>query len=160
LSSFSKGSIPEAIKEEAKRLLQLHTPREMSITTKLSGIIALRKTNNDSGSKLAKLVKELLTHAEKAKIDPLRWHTQASQRRSNFHHWVSRIKDVCAMFKETSTIMPKEKIIPYEDKKCIGNRALYQLILSKVDNHTITSFSPISGSFMTSQLRDSLIGSW
>jgi len=31
--------------------------------------------------------------------------------------------------------MPKETIVPYKDKKCIGNRALYQLILSKVDNH-------------------------
>jgi len=39
------------------------------------------------------------------------------------------------MFKETSSIMPKEIIVPYQDKKCVGNRALYQLILSKVDNH-------------------------
>mmetsp|Transcript_25900 Transcript_25900/g.37116 ORF Transcript_25900/g.37116 Transcript_25900/m.37116 type:complete len:145 (-) Transcript_25900:127-561(-) len=39
------------------------------------------------------------------------------------------------MFRETSCIMPKEKIIPYADKQCIGNRALYQLIISKVDNH-------------------------
>jgi hypothetical protein len=101
----------------------------------IQGIIAIRKAFDNSGSKLAKLVKELLTHSEKAKIDQLRWHTQASQRRSNFHHWVSRIKDVCAMFKETSCIMPKEKIIPYTDKQCVGNRALYQLILSKVDNH-------------------------
>jgi len=84
---------------------------------------------------LAKLVKELLTHSEKAKIEPLKWHTQAQQRRTNFHHWIARIKDVCAMFKETSNIMPKEVIIAFADKKCIGNRALYQLILSKVDNH-------------------------
>ena len=70
-----------------------------------------------------------------AKIDQLKWHIQAQQRRTNFHHWISRIKDVCAMFKETSSIMPKETSVPYQDKKCIGNRALYQLILSKVDNH-------------------------
>jgi len=101
----------------------------------LKGIIALRQTSDNSSSKLAKLVKELLTHSEKAKIEPLKWHTQAQQRRTNFHHWIARIKDVCAMFKETSNIMPKEVIIAFADKKCIGNRALYQLILSKVDNH-------------------------
>jgi transposase InsO family protein len=101
----------------------------------LKGIITLRQTSDNSSSKLAKLVKELLTHSEKAKIEQLKWHTQAQQRRTNFHHWIARIKDVCAMFKETSNIMPKEVIIPFADKKCIGNRAIYQLILSKVDNH-------------------------
>ena len=39
------------------------------------------------------------------------------------------------MFKETSGIMPKETIVPFKDKACVGNKALYQLILSKVDNH-------------------------
>ena len=101
----------------------------------IKGIVELRKEQDNSGAKLAKLVKELLTHSEKAKIEQLKWHTQAQQRRTNFHHWISRIKDVCAMFKETSSIMPKETIIPFQDKKCVGNRALYQLILSKVDNH-------------------------
>ena len=101
----------------------------------IKGIVELRKNDDNSNGKLAKLVKELLTHAEKAKIDPLKWHTQAQQRRTNFHHWISRIKDVCAMFKETSGIMPKETIVPFKDKACVGNKALYQLILSKIDNH-------------------------
>lgn len=134
--SASDPEVMTAIRNEAKRILQdgLKTPRDQP-TTVLKGIIALRQTSDNSSSKLAKLVKELLTHSEKAKIEPLKWHTQAQQRRTNFHHWIARIKDVCAMFKETSNIMPKEVIIAFADKKCIGNRALYQLILSKVDNH-------------------------
>ena len=170
LHSFSLASIPEAVKEEAKRLIQ--TPRDQKPSalasadsaTKLmldsynsldetgqnqmwlaacqsankeliKGIVDLRKAQNNDNGKLAKLVKELLTHAEKAKIDPLKWHTQAQQRRTNFHNWISRIKDICAMFKETSGIMPKETIVPFKDKSCIGNKALHQLILSKIDNH-------------------------
>ena len=38
----------------------------------MKGIINMQKTQDNGSGKLAKLVKELLTHAEKAKIEPLR----------------------------------------------------------------------------------------
>ena len=84
---------------------------------------------------LPKLTKELLTHAEKQAVSILKYDDNANKRRYNHQRWITGIKTVMEMFKETQGIIVSETIVPYQDPKCVGNQAVFILVNSKVDNY-------------------------
>jgi hypothetical protein len=51
------------------------------------------------------------------------------------------------MFSQTSSVLPKDRVIPFEDPNAIGNHALYLLISSRMDSyfqHAIKQYAHIS----------------
>jgi len=84
---------------------------------------------------LAKLTKDLLTHSEKHKVNELKYEEQAGKRRLYFHNWLTRLAAVIKMFPQTAPVLAIDnEIVLFPDPTCIGNRALYMLLCSKVDN--------------------------
>jgi hypothetical protein len=95
----------------------------------------LRQNASNSKTQLAKLTKDLLTHAEKHKVTELHYEEQAGKRRLYFHNWLTRISAVVKIFSRTAPVLDaNNKIIEFLDSTCIENQALYMLISSKVDN--------------------------
>ena len=59
-----------------------------------------------------------------------------------FHNWLTRIAHVIKMFPQTAMVLDnKNDIIDVADPSCIGNRPMYLLISSKVDNFYRTLIS-------------------
>ena len=116
-------------------------------TTYLEAIAMLpsKLPNASSIVSVAKLTKELLTHAEKAKIDMLRWDEQASKRRSNFNSWLPKIKAIIGMFDETSSVLPDESVIIFDDPKAAGNKALFTLLTARIDKPCQDMIRPFNG---------------
>jgi len=83
----------------------------------------------------AKLAKELMKISETYKIPELTFDTKAKTRRSNYFTWCSKLRPILAMFPQTSKLFQDNEIIPYENPEDIGNKALYILISSKVDEY-------------------------
>jgi hypothetical protein len=56
-----------------------------------------------------------------------------------------KLQPILAMFLQISLVLPKDKVIPFEDPNAIGNRALHLLISSWTDSyfqHAIRQFEP------------------
>jgi hypothetical protein len=56
-----------------------------------------------------------------------------------------KLLPILAMFPQTSSVLPKDKVVPFEDPTCIGNRALYLLLSARTDTyfqHAIKQFEP------------------
>lgn len=49
--------------------------------------------------------------------------------------WISRLHPILAMFPKTTSVLKQEDIIPFTDSNCIGNKALFLLIGSRVDEY-------------------------
>jgi hypothetical protein len=97
--------------------------------------ICVKNTKANSGTQLAKLAKDLLTHSEKHKVNELKYEEQARKRRLYFHKWLMQLAAVIKMFSQTAPVLDvDDKIILFLDPMCIGNQALYMLLCSKVDN--------------------------
>jgi hypothetical protein len=103
---------------------------------------------NKVGTSLAKLTKELIKLADSYKVPELKFDEQAGKRRFNYQAWLTKLQQILAMFSQTSSVLPKDKVIPFEDPNSIGNRALYLLISSRMDSyfqHAIKEYAHISG---------------
>jgi hypothetical protein len=103
----------------------------------------LRQTKN--GTSLAKLTKELIKLADSYKVLELKFDEQAGKRRFNYQAWLMKLQPILAMFWQISSVVPKDKVIPFEDPNAIGNRALYLLISSWTDSYfqrAIRQFEP------------------
>ena len=97
--------------------------------------LRVQNTKANSSTQLAKLTKDLLTHSEKHKVNELKYEEQAGKRRLYFHNWLTRLAAVIKMFAQTASVLDIDNdIILFSDPTCIGNRALYMLLCSKVDN--------------------------
>jgi hypothetical protein len=90
---------------------------------------------SSSVSLQAKLAKELMKISETYKIPELTFDTKAKTRRSNYFTWCSKLHPILAMFPQTSKLFQDNEIISYENPEDIGNKALYILISSKVDEY-------------------------
>jgi len=56
-----------------------------------------------------------------------------------------KLLPILAMFPQTSSVLPKDKVVPFVDPTCIGNRALYLLLSARTDpyfQHAIKQFEP------------------
>jgi hypothetical protein len=108
-----------------------------------SRLLMLRQ--GKSGTSLAKLTKELIKLADSYKIPELKFDEQASKRRFNYQAWLMKLQPILAMFTQTASVLPKDKVIPFSDPNAIGNRALYLLISSRTDSYfqrAIKQFEP------------------
>jgi hypothetical protein len=83
----------------------------------------------------AKLAKELMKISETYKIPELAFDSKAKMRHSNYFTWCSKLRPILAMFPQTSKVFHDNEVIPYENPEDIGNKALYILISSKVDEY-------------------------
>jgi hypothetical protein len=81
----------------------------------------------------AKLAKELIKLANTYKVPELTFTDKASQRQFAYQTWFNKLRPILAMFKETSNLIQGEKITPFKDVDCVGNKALFLLIGSCVD---------------------------
>mmetsp|Transcript_9593 Transcript_9593/g.13839 ORF Transcript_9593/g.13839 Transcript_9593/m.13839 type:complete len:224 (+) Transcript_9593:841-1512(+) len=90
------------------------------------------RTQADLSSALEPLLR---THAEKQSVTILKYDDRASVRRYNYQNWISGIKSVTKMFKETQAIIGEDSIHLYETLDCVGNQALFILVNSKVDKY-------------------------
>ena len=93
----------------------------------------------------AKLAKELIKLAETYKISELVFETKATKRRSNYLTWWSKLRPILAMFPQTAVVFKDNEIIPFPNPNNIGNRALYLLIYSKVDEYFQWSIEQFEG---------------
>jgi len=98
-----------------------------------SRLLLLRQSK--SGQSLAKLTKELIKLAESYKVPELKFDEQASKRRFNYQAWIMKLQPILAMFTQTATVLPRDKIVPFSDPHAIGNRALYLLVSSRTDSY-------------------------
>jgi hypothetical protein len=64
--------------------------------------IRVKNTKANSGTQLAKLAKDLLTHSEKHKVNELKYEEQAGKRRLYFHKWLMQVAAVIKMFSQTA----------------------------------------------------------
>jgi len=83
----------------------------------------------------AKLAKELMKISETYKIPELAFDSKAKMHRSNYFTWCSKLRPILAMFPQTSKVFHNNEVIPFENPEDIGNKALYILISSKVDEY-------------------------
>jgi hypothetical protein len=81
----------------------------------------------------AKLAKELIKLANTYKVPELTFTDKATRRRNQYQTWFTMLHPILAMFIEMAGVIQGEKVIPFEDVDCIGNKALYLLIGSRVD---------------------------
>jgi len=81
----------------------------------------------------AKLAKELIKLANTYKVPELTFTDKATRRRSIYQTWFTKLRPILAMFTETASLIEGEKVTPFDDTDCIGNKALYLLIGSRVD---------------------------
>jgi hypothetical protein len=99
----------------------------------LKRLLKLQAENPSKPMELAKLTKELLTHAEKHKVQELKYEENSAKRRNAYHNWIARVGPILGMFPETCEVLQNDAIIPYLDPSCHGNQALFLLISAKVD---------------------------
>jgi hypothetical protein len=81
----------------------------------------------------AKLGKELIKLANTYKVPELTFNDKARARRTAYQTWFNKLRTIIAMFAETSQLIQGENIIPFKNIDCIGNRAIFLLIGSRVD---------------------------
>jgi hypothetical protein len=58
---------------------------------------------------------------ESCKVPELKFDEQASKRRFNYQAWIMKIQPILAMFAQTATVFPNDKIVPFADPHAIGN---------------------------------------
>ncbi len=107
-------------------------------------LLSLRQNQNNPGS-LAKLAKDLIKLADTYKVPELRFDEQAKKRRYNYHTWISKLRPILAMFSQTSSVLTDDTVTPFSDPTCIGNKALYLLIGSRVDGYFQRAIKPLEG---------------
>jgi hypothetical protein len=108
-----------------------------------SRLLMLRQ--GKSGTSLAKLTKELIKLAESYNVPELKFDEQASKRRLNYQAWLMKVQPILAMFSQTASVLPRDKVVPFSDPNTIGNCALYVLISSRTDSYfqrAIKQFKP------------------
>jgi len=108
-----------------------------------SRLLMLRQ--NKAGTSLAKLTKELIKLADSYKVPELKFDEQASKQRFNYQGWILKLQPILAMFSQTASVLPCDKVIPFDDPHSTGNRALYLLISSRTDSYfqrAIKQFEP------------------
>jgi hypothetical protein len=99
----------------------------------LKCLLELQADNPSKPMELAKLMKELLTHAEKHKVRELKYEENAAKRQNAYHNWIAHVGPILGMFPETCEVLKEDEIIPYLDPSCHGNQALFLFISAKVD---------------------------
>jgi hypothetical protein len=110
------------------------TTNNVDLQRALFTLRTITKKENDPSSQ-AKLAKELIKLADTYKVPELKFDEQAKKRRYNFHTWIMKLRPILAMFPQTSSILIDDEIIPFDDPTCIGNKALYLLLGSRVDGY-------------------------
>jgi hypothetical protein len=91
--------------------------------------------NRNNPVNQAKLANELIKLADTYKMPELKFDEQAKKHRYNYHTWITKLRSILAMFSHTSSVLCDDEIIPFDDSECIGNKALYLLIGSRVDGY-------------------------
>jgi len=81
----------------------------------------------------AKLAKELIKLANTYKVPELTFTDKARARRTAYQTWFTKLRTILAMFAETSQLIQGENVIPFTNADCIGNKAIFLLIGSRVD---------------------------
>jgi len=98
-----------------------------------SRLLMLRQSK--TGTSLAKLTKELIKLADSYKVLELKFDEQASKRRFNYQAWIMKLQPILAMFTQTASVLPNDKVVPFSDPHATGNQALYLLISSCTDSY-------------------------
>jgi hypothetical protein len=73
--------------------------------------------------------------ADDYKISELKFDVQASKHRQNYFTWSSKLQSILAMFPQTSMVFWNQTINFFQDPEDVGNKALYLLIASRVDEY-------------------------
>jgi hypothetical protein len=93
----------------------------------------------------AKLAKELIKLANTYKVPELNFFDQAGRHWFGYQTWFNKLRPILAMFPETSEVIQGEKIIPFKDANCVGNKALYLVIGSQVDAYFQRAIRKLEG---------------
>ncbi len=124
--------------------LDEHSKQALLLTAISSGNVELQRTlfalrdddkNTNNPGSLAKLAKELIKLADTYKVPELKFEEQATKQRYNYRNWITKLRPILAMFSHTSSVIKEDEIIPFQNPNCIGNKALYLLIGSRVDGY-------------------------
>ena len=124
--------------------LDEHSKQALLLTAISSGNVELQRTlfalrdddkNTNNPGSLAKLSKELIKLADTYKVPELKFEEQATKQRYNYRNWITKLRPILAMFSHTSSVIKEDEIIPFQNPNCIGNKALYLLIGSRVDGY-------------------------
>jgi len=83
----------------------------------------------------AKLAKELIKLASTYKVPELTFVKKAARHLLTYQGWIARLHPILAMFPEMASVLKQEDIIPFIPADCIGNKALFLLISSRVDDY-------------------------
>jgi hypothetical protein len=78
-------------------------------------------------------------------VHELKFDKQASKRQYNYQTWIAKLQPILAMFSQTASVLPGDKVVPFLDPHCVGNRALYLLLSSRTDAYfqqAIRQFEP------------------
>jgi hypothetical protein len=143
--SYTMGALLdkyETLDEESKSELLKYAISSGNETLQ-SCLMMLRA--DKTGTSLAKLTKELIKLAESYKVPELKFDEQASKQRHNYQTWLMKLQPILAMFTQTASVLPRDKVVPFTDPTALGNRAFYLLISSQVDSYfqrAIRQFEP------------------
>jgi hypothetical protein len=131
---------PEQKEDEDRKTTAIKTTGENSVS---SGVVSgactsiagqnIVQTEPVVNSVQAKLAKELIKLANTYKVPKLIFSDQAGRRCFGYQTWFNKLHPILAMFPETSEVIQGDKIIPFRDVNCVGNKTLYLVIGSRVD---------------------------
>jgi hypothetical protein len=85
-----------------------------------SWLLMLRDTHKKTGTSSAKLTKDIIQIADTHKVPELKFDEQASKCRFNYQAWIMKLQPILAMFPQTATVLPRDKVIPYADPTAMG----------------------------------------
>ena len=150
--AFTKGTVKLSTKEKICQLRTMLSELEDEVQEGRSSEIQWDDSDSNDEKKpaavpitsaQAKLAKELIKLANTYKVPELTFTDKATKRRFNYQTWFTKLRPILAMFNDTACLIQGEKITPYKDTDCIGNKALFLLIGSRVDayfNRAIRKF--------------------
>jgi len=145
-SSYDQGepvtnTVKLTTKEKIQRLREMLSNLEQQVHHDANSNLDWEHSDSEEDKKpasiitsaQAKLAKELIKLANTYKVPELTFTDKATRRRNQYQTWFTKLCPILAMFTETADVIQGEKIIPFEDVACIGNKALYLLIGARVD---------------------------
>jgi len=78
-------------------------------------------------------------------VPELTFSDQASKRHFGYQTWFNKLRLILVMFPETSEVIQGEKIVPLNDANCVGSKALYLVIGSRVDAYFQRAIRKLEG---------------
>jgi len=127
-----KRTVQLTTKEKIQQLRAALTALEHEVHNDEPSDVPWDQSNSDEEKKpaatftsaQAKLAKELIKSANTYKVPELTFTDKATRRRSQYQTWFTKLRPILAMFPDTAKLIEGEKVVPYADKDCVGNKVL------------------------------------